>query len=103
MIAGLELQDSGSVILEDQDITKLTTIKRQINTVFQSYTLFPHLNIFENVAFGLRSRKFANDEVKTRVEKRLEMLGLEGTFLLVIHDQSEALVYSDRLAVMHRG
>jgi ABC-type Fe3+/spermidine/putrescine transport system ATPase subunit len=41
--------------------------------------------------------------VKTRVEKRLEMLGLEGTFLLVIHDQSEALVCSDRLAVMHRG
>ena len=49
MIAGLELQDSGSVILEGQDITRLPAIKRQINTVFQSYALFPHLNIFENM------------------------------------------------------
>jgi hypothetical protein len=59
---------------------------------------------FSVLALFLRpSRKFANDEVKTRVEKRLEMLGLEETFLLVIHDQSEALVCSVRLVVMHRG
>jgi spermidine/putrescine transport system ATP-binding protein len=77
IIAGLELPDSGQVILGGRDITTLPATKRQVNTVFQSYALFPHLSIFENVAFGLRSRKFPRNEVQTRVERRLEMLGLE--------------------------
>ena len=163
MIAGLELQDSGSIILEDEDITQLPAIKRPINTVFQSYALFPHLNIFENIAFGLRSRKMPEKEVKTRVQKTLDMLELGTmpnryphqlsggqnqrvalaralvnepkillldepmsaldaklraqvqvelrrlqqklgqTFILVTHDQDEALVVSDRIAVMKGG
>ena len=77
IVAGLELPDSGQVILGGQDITSLPATKRQVNTVFQSYALFPHLSIFENVAFGLRSRKFPQNEVQTRVDRRLEMLGLE--------------------------
>ena len=77
IIAGLELPDTGQVILGGQDITSLPATKRQVNTVFQSYALFPHLNIFENVAFGLRSRKYSQDEVKSRVNRRLEMLGLQ--------------------------
>ena len=149
--------------LGGQDVTSLPATKRQVNTVFQSYALFPHLTIYENIAFGLRSRKFPDDEVKKRVDRRLEMLGLQDmknrhpdqlsggqkqrvalaralvnepeillldepmsaldaklraqvqedlrriqrrlgkTFLLVTHDQSEALVCSDRLAVMHEG
>jgi spermidine/putrescine transport system ATP-binding protein len=163
IIAGLELPDAGQVILGGQDITSLPATKRQVNTVFQSYALFPHLSIFENVAFGLRSRKYSQDEVKSRVNRRLEMLGLQDmperfphqlsggqqqrvalaralvnepevllldepmsaldarlraqvqvelrrlqrklgqTFILVTHDQSEALVVSDRLAVMREG
>ena len=70
IIAGLELPDSGRVMLGGQEITSLPATKRQVNTVFQSYALFPHLNIFENVAFGLRSRKFPKDEVNKRVERR---------------------------------
>jgi spermidine/putrescine transport system ATP-binding protein len=77
IIAGLELPDTGQVILGGQEITSLPATKRQVNTVFQSYALFPHLNIFENVAFGLRSRKVPQKEVETRVNRRLEMLGLE--------------------------
>jgi spermidine/putrescine transport system ATP-binding protein len=163
IIAGLELPDNGQVLLGGRDITALPATKRQVNTVFQSYALFPHLSIFENVAFGLRSRKFPQNEVQSRVGRRLEMLGLEEmaaryphqlsggqqqrvalaralvnepevllldepmsaldarlraqvqvelrrlqrklgqTFILVTHDQAEALVVSDRIAVMSEG
>lgn len=163
IIAGLELPDTGQVLLGGEDITSMPATKRQVNTVFQSYALFPHLSVFENVAFGLRSRKFAQAEVKKRVNMRLEMLELQGmeerrphqlsggqkqrvalaralvnepevllldepmsaldaklraqvqvelkrlqqklgrTFILVTHDQDEALVVSDRIAVMREG
>ncbi|MFH1136484.1 MAG: ABC transporter ATP-binding protein [Pseudomonadota bacterium] len=163
IIAGLEMPDQGRVKLGGADITDLPATKRQVNTVFQSYALFPHLTIFENVAFGLRSRKFPQADVQERVYRRLEMLGLESmsdrrphqlsggqqqrvalaralvnepdvllldepmsaldaklraqvqeelrrlqrklkkTFILVTHDQAEALVCSDRIAVMHNG
>jgi spermidine/putrescine transport system ATP-binding protein len=163
IIAGLELADSGQIFTGGRDITGLPAIKRPVNTVFQSYALFPHLSIYENVAFGLRSRKFPDAEIKKRVNRRLEMLDLGEmsnrhphqlsggqkqrvalaralvnepdvllldepmsaldarlraqvqedlrrlqrklghTFILVTHDQAEALVCSDRLAVMRRG
>ena len=163
LIAGLELPDSGHVFLGGRDITRLPAAKRQVNTVFQSYALFPHLNIFENVAFGLRARQVEPAEIKRRVADKLELLGLAGlekrqphqlsggqrqrvalaralvneprvllldepmsaldahlraqvqeelrrlqrelgqTFILVTHDQDEALVVSDRLAVMRDG
>ena len=163
IIAGLEMPDTGKVLLGGEEITTLPATKRQINTVFQSYALFPHLTVFENVAFGLRSRKFPTKQIDQRVNRRLEMLGLEemgqrrpdqlsggqkqrvalaralvnepdvllldepmsaldaklraqvqvelrrlqqklgGTFILVTHDQDEALVVSDRIAVMRRG
>ena len=163
VIAGLEMPDSGKVLLGGEDITTLPATKRQVNTVFQSYALFPHLTVFENVAFGLRSRKFPTEEINQRVNRRLEMLGIEemtqrrpdqlsggqkqrvalaralvnepdvllldepmsaldaklraqvqvelrrlqqklgGTFILVTHDQDEALVVSDRIAVMRKG
>ena len=163
MIAGLELPDNGQVLLGNEDISNLPASKRLVNTVFQSYALFPHLSIFENVAFGLRSRKTPQKEVENRVNRRLEMLGLEEmadrfprqlsggqqqrvalaralvnepkvllldepmsaldarlrsqvqvelrrlqrklgqTFILVTHDQAEALVVSDHIAVMNEG
>ena len=64
IIAGLELADSGQVFSGGKDITRLPAIKRQVNTVFQSYALFPHLTIYENIAFGLRSRKFPTPKSK---------------------------------------
>ncbi len=163
IIAGLEIPDTGKVILGDQDITNLPAEKRQINTVFQNYALFPHLNIFENIAFGLKARKFPKNIIKKRVEKKIVILSLEGlenrkphqlsggqkqrvalaralvnepdvllldepmsaldaklrakvqvelrrlqqklqkTFILVTHDQDEALVVSDHIAVMNEG
>jgi spermidine/putrescine transport system ATP-binding protein len=163
IIAGLELADSGKIYSGGEEITHLPAIKRHVNTVFQSYALFPHLTIYENVAFGLRSRKFSETEIQRRVTRRLEMLDLESmaqrhphqlsggqkqrvalaralvnepdvllldepmsaldarlraqvqedlrrlqrklgrTFILVTHDQAEALVCSDRLAVMRSG
>jgi spermidine/putrescine transport system ATP-binding protein len=163
IIAGLELPDSGRVFLGDQDVTHLPAAKRNVNTVFQSYALFPHLNIFENVAFGLKARNVEPPEVKRKVGASLEMLSLTGlekrfpsqlsggqkqrvalaralvnepdillldepmsaldahlrsqvqqelrhlqkklktTFILVTHDQDEAMMISDRLAVMNDG
>ncbi|POX63771.1 spermidine/putrescine ABC transporter ATP-binding protein [Streptomyces sp. Ru62] len=74
MIAGLEEPTTGTVRLGDQDVTHLPPYKRPVNTVFQSYALFPHLDIFENVAFGLRRRGIKS--VKKQVEDMLELVQL---------------------------
>ncbi|WAZ24451.1 ABC transporter ATP-binding protein [Streptomyces cinnabarinus] len=74
MIAGLEEPTAGTVFLGDQDVTRLPPYKRPVNTVFQSYALFPHLDIFENVAFGLRRRGIKS--VKKQVEEMLELVQL---------------------------
>src|SRR5512139_1931225 len=74
MIAGLEEPTSGSIRLGDEDITRLRPYKRPVNTVFQSYALFPHMDIFENVAFGLRRRGEKN--VDARVNEILELVEL---------------------------
>lgn len=163
IIAGLELADTGSILLGGNDISRLPANKRHVNTVFQSYALFPHLTVFENVAFGLRSRKINKEEINQRVAEGLAMVDLSGmadrrphqmsggqrqrvalaralvnqpevllldepmsaldaklrtqvqielkqlhqqlkqTFILVTHDQDEALVVSDRIAVMNQG
>ncbi len=75
MVAGLEEPTSGSISIGDQDITWTKPYKRPVNTVFQSYALFPHLDIFENVAFGLR-RQGVKSEVKRRVDDALELVEL---------------------------
>ncbi|MEU6459345.1 ABC transporter ATP-binding protein [Streptomyces sp. NPDC047065] len=74
MIAGLEEPSGGTVHLGDQDVTALPPYKRPVNTVFQSYALFPHLDIFENVAFGLRRRGIKS--VKKQVEEMLDLVQL---------------------------
>jgi spermidine/putrescine transport system ATP-binding protein len=163
MIGGFETPSSGGIFLGGEDVSQQPPYKRDVNTVFQSYALFPHLDIFENVAFGLRRRKLPNAEINTRVNEMLELvdLGKFGkrkpgqlsggqqqrialaralvnrpklllldeplgaldlklrkqmqlelkriqaeigiTFLFVTHDQEEAMVMSDRLAVMSKG
>ncbi|RIH87557.1 ABC transporter ATP-binding protein [Calidithermus roseus] len=163
IIAGFELPTAGCVRLGGEDITAVPANQRPVNTVFQSYALFPHLSVFENVAFGLRSRGFPQAEVQKRVETVMGMLQIERfmaryphqlsggqkqrvamaralvnepqvllldepmsaldaklraevqvglrrlqrslgtTFILVTHDQDEAMTVSDRIAVMREG
>src|SRR5687768_8182899 len=75
MVAGLEQPSRGRILLGDEDITTSKPYKRPVNTVFQSYALFPHLTIFENVAFGLRRTK--SPDVKTKVGEMLELVQLQ--------------------------
>ena len=63
MIGGFETPDEGEVLFEGKNINDVPAHKRQVNTVFQKYALFPHLNVFENVAFALRVQKKPNDEI----------------------------------------
>src|ERR671917_2659305 len=76
MVAGLEEPSSGQVLLGDRDISRLRPYKRPVNTVFQSYALFPHLDVFENVAFGLRRRGVG--DIRAQVERMLALVQLEG-------------------------
>ena len=78
MIGGFEEPTSGLIELQGQDVTWLPPYKRNVNTVFQSYALFPHLTIFENVAFGLRRRKVSSSEIKSRVTEMLRLVELPG-------------------------
>jgi spermidine/putrescine transport system ATP-binding protein len=163
MIGGFEEPTSGKVFLAGRDVSRVAPYKRDVNTVFQSYALFPHLNVFDNVAFGLRRRRLGTSEIEHRVGDALALVDLPDfdrrqpaqlsggqqqrvalaralvneprvllldeplgaldlrlrkqmqlelkriqqdvgiTFLYVTHDQEEAMVMSDRLAVMSQG
>jgi len=163
IIGGLDVADGGVVRIAGQDARTIPAHRRPVNTVFQSYALFPHLDVRDNVAFGLRMKKVPEKEVRTRVERTLELLQIGGfidrkpsqlsggqkqrvalaralvnepkvllldeplgaldlklrkelqvellslqrrlgiTFVFVTHDQEEALVMSDRIAVMRAG
>ena len=78
VIAGFITPQSGNVFFDGKDITSLPPYKRQVNTVFQKYALFPHLNVFENVAFGLRLKKMPETQVRPKVLEMLETVGLKG-------------------------
>ena len=77
IIAGLELPDAGQVILEGQDITNCEPNKRDVNTVFQNYALFPHMNVSDNIGYGLKIRKVPKAEIAERVEQALRLVQLE--------------------------
>ncbi|HPV36476.1 MAG TPA: ABC transporter ATP-binding protein [Candidatus Hydrogenedentes bacterium] len=76
--AGLETPDSGTVAFDGRDVTHLAPEKRNAAMVFQSYALFPHMSVFENVAFGLRARKMPRAELAARVEESLALVQLAG-------------------------
>ncbi len=76
MIAGFERPTDGQIVLDGSDVSSVPPHERNVHTVFQSYALFPHLNVFDNIAFGLRRRKVARDEVRRRVQESLEMVEL---------------------------
>ena len=78
MIAGFDMPTSGDILLNGKDISQLPPYERPINTVFQRYALFPHMNIFDNIAFGLKLKKLPADEIKKKVKKVLELVDLEG-------------------------
>jgi len=78
MIGGFEEASAGTIYLGDADVTGLPPFKRDVNTVFQNYALFPHLNVYENVAFGLRRKKASDADIKTRVAAMLELVELPG-------------------------
>ncbi len=78
MIAGFEMPTDGEILLNGEDISQLPANKRPINTVFQRYALFPHMNIYENIAFGLKLKKLPKEEIKKKVKHVLDMVDLEG-------------------------
>ena len=78
IIAGLEQADSGSVWINGQNVTELEPDKRDVNTVFQNYALFPHMNVAENIGYGLKLRKVSKAEIKKKVAQMLELVQLEG-------------------------
>jgi spermidine/putrescine transport system ATP-binding protein len=163
IVAGFEKSSAGEVYLQGQRLGSTPPYKRQVNTVFQHYALFPHMTVYENIAFGLSMKHLPKDDIQTRVADMLQIVELSGyearyphqlsggeqqrvglaralvnepvvllldeplgaldlkvrkrmqlelkrihrevgiTFLHVTHDQEEALVLSDRIAVMNRG
>jgi spermidine/putrescine transport system ATP-binding protein len=163
LIAGFETADAGKVLIQGQSVTNVPPYLRPVNTVFQSYALFGHLNIWDNIAFGLRLKKIRSSEVESRVKEALALVKMEAmrsrfpnqlsggqqqrvalaralvnrpavllldeplgaldlklrkemqvelsnlhktlglTFVMVTHDQEEALCLSDRIAVMNKG
>lgn len=78
IVAGLLTPDSGKVVLNGKDITMLAPEKRDVNTVFQNYALFPHMNVEKNIGYGLKLKKLPANEIKAEVEKALSLVQLEG-------------------------
>ena len=123
IIAGFEEPSGGEVLFNGIEISKLPPYKREINTVFQKYALFPHLNVMDNIGFGLNLKKvdksviepkvFLLDEplgaldAKIRKQMQIELKKIQRevgiTFIYVTHDQEEALSMSDTVVVMNNG
>ncbi|MBV8219132.1 MAG: ABC transporter ATP-binding protein [Solirubrobacterales bacterium] len=78
MIAGFERPSAGQIVLDGVDVAEVPPHQRNVHTVFQSYALFPHLDVFGNVAFGLRRRRVAKDEARRRVQEAIELVELSG-------------------------
>ena len=78
MIAGFEMPTSGEILLNGEDISQLPANKRPINTVFQRYALFLHMNIYDNIAFGLKLKKLPKEEIRKKVKRVLDIVDLEG-------------------------
>ena len=78
IIAGFETADSGQVVFENNIINDIPPYERQLNTVFQKYALFPHMNVYENIAFGLKLKKMPKDIIDQKVKEMLKLVALEG-------------------------
>ena len=78
ILAGFENSDIGKVLFNDEDISALPPYKRQLNTVFQKYALFTHMNVYDNIAFGLKIKKVSKNEIDKKVSEMLKLVALEG-------------------------
>jgi len=78
LISGLETVTEGSVYIDGVDVTNLPASKRQVNTIFQNFALFPHMTVYENISFGLRMKKVSEDEIDKEVKKIIKLVRLEG-------------------------
>ncbi len=78
IIGGFEQQTDGTVLFEGKNVSSVPPYQRQINTVFQKYALFPHLDVFDNIAFGLKIKKMSKDEINSRVKEMLRLVNLQG-------------------------
>ncbi len=130
MVAGLEEISSGEIQIDEQRINELAPMDRDIAMVFQNYALYPHMSVYDNMAFGLRMRKFETEEIERRVNQAAEILGIQAllerrprqlsggqrqrvalgraivrnpTAIYVTHDQVEAMTLGDRVVVMKDG
>ena len=88
IMGGFEEANGGTVLFDGQDISKLPPYKRELNTVFQKYALFPHMNVFDNIAFGLKIKKMDKDTIEHKVNRMLKLVGLEGFGLRNINQLS---------------
>jgi len=88
LIAGLEPPDEGRILLDDQDLAGVPPHRRRIGLMFQEYALFPHLNVFENIAFGLRMQRLPEPEIRDRVRALLSQVGLSGYERREVHTLS---------------
>lgn len=78
IIAGFEYADEGNVLFEDKEMNNIPPYQRPVNTVFQKYALFPHMNVYENIAFGLKIKKLPKGEIEKKVKEMLKLVDLEG-------------------------
>lgn len=78
MISGLETVSSGKIYLDGRDVTNIEPTKREVNTIFQNLAIFPHMSVYDNVAFGLKMKKESKDEIKKQVIKTLKLVDLDG-------------------------
>ena len=78
IIAGFEYADDGKVLFEEKDLNNIPPYKRPVNTVFQKYALFPHMNVYENIAFGLKIKKMPKEQIDVKVKEMLRLVALEG-------------------------
>ena len=78
LLGGFETPTSGDILFDGKSIVNTPPYRRQLNTVFQRYALFPHLNVFDNVAFGLKIKKLPKEEIRQKVEEKLKLVGLAG-------------------------
>lgn len=78
IIAGFEYADDGKVLFEEKDLNNIPPYQRPVNTVFQKYALFPHMNVYENIAFGLKIKKMPKEQIDVKVKEMLRLVALEG-------------------------
>ena len=78
LIGGFLQPNCGDVLFSGKRVNEIPPHKRQVNTIFQKYALFPHLNVFENIAFGMRIKKYSKEQIKQKTEEMLELVNLKG-------------------------